>query len=185
MNYKRFLLITMIASLVVCALVGIYIFLFGDWDATEMKVFLTTQMVAWFSLMGFCCSLHQNKPKLKWISITGILFAIAAFILSVHALWWEIQDEQLIWYTTMIAIIVSFCIAHISLMLLVKPQSKITRYSLIATIVFIVIVAGLLINGVLCDFDLSETCGKVIGVFVILEVLGTITTPLLNKLKVK
>ena len=185
MNYKRFLLITMIASLVLCALVGIYIFIFGDWDETEMKVFGTTQVVAWFSLMGFCCSVHQNNPKLKWLSAAGILAALIAFIFSVYAVWWEIQDTNYLWETTFTAIIVSFSLAHISLMLLVKPKTSLTKYSLMATIIFIVIVAGLLINGVFCEFELSETCLRLMGVFAILDVLGTITTPLLNKLKVK
>jgi hypothetical protein len=185
MNYKRFLLITMIASLVICALVGIYIFIFGEWDETEMKVFGTTQVVAWFSLLGFCCSIHQNNPKLKWFSITGVLIAVAAFVFAVLAVWWEMENFGIRWKITIIALIISFALAHMSLMLLVKPKSALTRYSLYVTLIFILIVAGLLINGVFCDFELSETCIKVIGVFVILDVLGTITTPLLNKLKVK
>jgi hypothetical protein len=178
-------LITLIASLVVCALVGIYIFIFGDWGETEMNVFGTTQVVAWFSLMGFCCSVHQNNPKLKWLSVVGILAAVIAFMLSVYAVWWEIQNVNYLLETTITAIIVSFSLAHISLMLLVKPKTGLTKYSLIATIIFIVIVAGFLINGVFCDFELSETCMRLMGVFAILDVLGTITTPLLNKLKVK
>ena len=185
MNYKRYLLITMIASLVVCALVGIYILIFGDWGETEMKVFITTQIVAWFSLMGFCCSVHQNNPKLKWLSVVGILTAVIAFMLSVYAVWWDIQYVNYLMETTFTAVIVSFSLAHISLMLLVKPNSALTRYSLYATLILIMVVAALLVNGVFCDFELSETCEKVIGVFVILDVLGTITTPLLNKLKMK
>ena len=185
MNYKRFLLITMIASLVICALVGIYIFIFGNWDETEMKVFGTTQGVAWFSLLGFCCSLHQNKPKLKWFSLTGVIVAIIAFILAIYALWWELDESGVQWKATMIAFIVSFALAHMSLMLLVKPKSALTRYSLYATLVFIMVVAALLINLVYCGTEPTETFIKVIGVFAILDVLGTITTPLLNKLKVK
>jgi peptidoglycan/LPS O-acetylase OafA/YrhL len=185
MNYKRFLLITMIASLVVCALVGIYIFIFGDWDETEMKVFGTTQIVAWFSLMGFCCSIHQNNPKLRWFSITGVIAAIIAFILSVYALWWELDEEGIQWKVTFITVILSFALAHMSLMLLVKPGSALTRYSLMTTLALILTVAALLINAVICEFDLSENFIKIIGVFAILDVLGTITTPLLNKLKLK
>jgi len=184
MNYKRFLLITMVSSLVVCALVGIYILLFGDWGETEMKVFSTTQIVAFFSLLGFCSSLHQNRKYFKWISIMGVFASLVGFVLTTYMIWWTMEEGQNgdVWRAAFIAGIIAFCLAHISLMLLVKLKSRLTKYVLIATIVFILIVAGMMINAVICDFDLGDRCLRLLGVFAILDVLGTITTPLINKL---
>jgi len=184
MNYKRFLLITMISSLVICALVGIYILLFGDWGETEMKVFATTQIVAFFSLLGFCSSLHQNRKYYQWISILGVLASFVGFVLTTYLIWWTMEggEHKNVWRASFIAGIVAFCLAHISLMLLVKLKSRFTKYVLLTTIIFILIVAGMMINAVICDFDLGDRCLRLLGVFAILDVLGTITTPLINKL---
>jgi len=185
MNYKRILLITMIVSLVISALVGIYLFLVGDWGETEVKIFGTTLAVAFASLLGFCSSLHQNREKLKWLSFLGIAVSFMAFLLVTFTIWGEDEVGRRLWEATSIACIVAFCLAHISLMLLVKIKSKATKYALIATIVFITIVAAMLINAVICDFDLGDLCLRLLGVFAILDVLGTITTPMLNKLTEK
>lgn len=185
MNYKRILLITMIISLVISALVGIYIFIFGDWDETEMKIFGTTLAVAAYSLLGFCSSVNQNRKYLKWVSILGVIISFIAFVMVTYSIWWHPDDGGIFWKTSMTASIVAFCLAHISLMYLVKPKSKATRIALLATIAFIIIVAGMLINVIICDFDIAERCARLLGVFAILDVLGTITTPLLNKLKGK
>jgi len=185
MNYKKILLTTMIVSLVISALVGIYLFLVGDWGDTEVKIFATTQAVAFASLLGFCSSLHQNREKLKWLSFLGIAISFLAFLLVTYTIWGSSEDGQRVWQLTSIACIIAFCLAHISLILLVKIKSNATKYALIATIIFIIIVAAMLINAVICDFNLGDLCLRLLGVFVILDVLGTITTPLLNKLTEK
>ena len=179
MNYKKYFLISLIIALVGCALVGIYIFLFGDWDETEEKVFWTTTLVAFYSLLGFCCSFQQNRKNFKWLSIVGILFSLIALFLSIYAIW-GIDMGKFFWKVTGISTITAFSIAHVSLILLIKPKSKAAKYTLITTIVFIIIVTGLLINAVICDFDLADRCLRILGVFVILDVLGTITTPIMN-----
>ena len=82
-------------------------------------------------------------------------------------------------------IILSVAIAHISLLLLVSPKSENVRYSLIATIVFVSTVALMLIKSTLTEFEESEFYFRLLGVFSILDVLGTIATPILNKITEK
>lgn len=75
MNYKKYLLISLIVALVISALIGIYIFLFSDGTETEMNVLSTTVSIGVFSLIGLCCATLQNRKGLKWLSILGV-FAI-------------------------------------------------------------------------------------------------------------
>ena len=181
MNYKKYFLISLIAALVVSALVGIYIFLFGDAEETEMRVLTTTLTIGVFSLLGLSCATLQNRKGLQWLSLTGVIISIIAFIITVCGIWGDSEIKD-VWRAAGIATTLAVALAHTSLLLLIRIKTPNAKYPLIATIVFIIIVAVMLINAIICDFEQAEFYFRLLGVFAILDVLGTITTPLLNKL---
>jgi len=181
MNYKKYFLISLIAALGLSALVGIYIFLFGDAEETEMRILTTTLAIGVFSLLGLSCATLQNREGLRWLSITGVIIPIIAFIITVYGIWSDSEIKDL-WKAAGIATTLAVGLAHVSLLLLIRIKSSKTKYVLAATILFIIIVSVMFINGILCDFEQGEFYFRLLGVFAILDVLGTITTPLLNKL---
>lgn len=181
MNYKKYFLISLIAALGLSALVGIYIFLFGDAEETEMRILTTTLAIGVFSLLGLSCATLQNREGLRWLSITGVIIPIIAFIITVYGIWSDSEIKDL-WKAAGIATTLAVGLAHVSLLLLIRIKSSKTKYVLAATILFIIIVSVMFINGILCDFGQDEFYFRLLGVFAILDVLGTITTPLLNKL---
>ena len=82
----------------------------------------------------------------------------------------------------MISIILSASIAHSSLLLLITSRKTIVNVSLMLTLLFISIVALMLIILVLSRFDMNfEFYYRLLGVFAILDVLGTIVTPITLK----
>ena len=184
MNYKKYFLISLIAALGLSALVGIYIFLFGDAEETEMRILTTTLAIGVFSLLGLSCATLQNREGLRWLSITGVIISIIAFIITVYGIWSDSEIKDL-WKAAGIATTLAVGLAHVSLLLLIRIKSSKTKYVLAATILFIIIVSVMFINGILCDFEQDEFYFRLLGVFAILDVLGTITTPLLNKLMEK
>ncbi len=180
-DFKKYFLKTLIIALSVSALIGILIFLVGDFGETEVRLLLTTLTIGGFSLTGLCSAIIQNRSGLKAFSITGMLISIIGFLITICTIWvlFELDD---IWKAVLISIILSTAIAHASLLLQIRYNTDNIKYSLIGTIVFIAFVALMLIKSTLTEFDESEFYFRLLGVFSILDVLGTIVTLILNRL---
>ena len=103
------------------------------------------------------------------------------FLNTVGAIW-EIIDFDDALKPAIIFIILALSIAHSSLLLLARSDKNLVNTSLTATIVFNIIVALMLIYLILVEFDdVDEFYFRLLGVFAVLDVLGTIVTPLLKK----
>lgn len=184
LDFKKYFLRTLVIALSVSALIGIFIFLVGDFGETEFRLLLTTLTIGGYSLTGLCSATNQKKKDLKPFSLVGMLISIMGFVITLGSIW-EIIDFNDIWKTMVVFIILSVAIAHISLLLLISPKTDSVRYSLITTIIFISIVALMLIKSTMTEFEETEFYFRLLGVFSILDVLGTITTPILNKITEK
>ena len=106
------------------------------------------------------------------------------FLFTVLVIWETIDlDDDFTSRALIIFIILASSIAHSCLLLLIKPDNSLVNRFLSATIIFTSIVALMLIILLLQnDFrDLSNFYFRFLGVFVILSALGTIVTPILNK----
>ncbi len=180
-DFKKYFLRTLVIALSIGAAIGIFIFLVGDFGETEARLLLTTLAIGSYSLTGLCSAANQNRAGLKVFSITGMLISIIGFLVTLGAVW-ELVDLEDIWKTMVIFLILSVATAHASLLLLIRPKSKNITYSLIATMVFISLVALMLIKSIITEFDESEFYFRLLGVFSILNVLGTIVTPILNRI---
>lgn len=179
-NFKKYFLRTLVVALSISALIGIFIFLVGDFGETEIRLLLTTLVIGGYSLAGLCSSTIQNRNELRAFSLMGILVSIIGFVITILALW-EIIDFNDIWRLMLVFIILSVAIAHISLLLQIRPKTDSIKYSLIGTIFFISIVAFMLIKAILNGFNESDTFFRLLGVFSILNVLGTIATPIMDR----
>ncbi len=182
-NFKRTFLITMIVSLSISALIGIFIFLFGDFGETEARLLLTTLTIGGYSLTGLCCSVLYEKRKFTPLALSGMIISIIGFLYTVLVIWEAIDlDHDFTWKALIIFIVLAASTAHSCLLLLIKSEKSLVNSALSGTIIFISIVALMLIILVLNEFDnVGEFYFRLLGVFAILDVLGTIVTPILNK----
>ncbi len=180
-NYKKIFLKALIISLVISAIIGIYLFLFGDFEDSDTRLLLTTLTVGWYSMTGLCSSVVHSRKSFKIFSSFGIIISILGFFITVIGIW-DIIDNDLIWKLVMTFVILSVMISHISLMFLVKPKSKKIKYLMVLTIVFITIVTIMLIIEILVESEKGDFFYRLLGVFAILDVLGTISTPVLNRI---
>lgn len=183
-DFKKYFLRTLVIALSISALIGIFIFLVGDFGETEIRLLLTTLTIGGYSLTGLCSASIQNRNDLKSFSIIGMIISVIGFLITIGAIW-EFVDLEDIWKAMMIFIILSVAIAHASLLLQIRPKTDKIKYALIGTIVFISLVALMLIKSTLTEFDESEFFFRLLGVFSILDVLGTIATPILNRITEK
>ena len=181
-NFKKIFLITMIISLSISALIGVFVFLFGDFGETEFRLLMTTLTIGGYSLTGLCCSVLYEKRKLAPLALFGIVISVIGFIYTILLIWEFIDfwDEDS-WKALIIFLVLAFSTAHSCLLLLIKSNKSLVNIALSATLIFISIVALMLIIMVLNEFDLGEFSFRLLGVFAILDVLGTIITPILNK----
>lgn len=181
LDYKKYFLRTLIVALVVSAIIGIVIFLVGDFGETEIKLLFTTLAIGGFSLTGLSSSTIHTHREFKLFAVTGMLVSVIGFLMTIIAIW-EIVDPDDMWQTVLVFVILALSIAHVSLLFQIRPKSKNIKYTLIGTIVFISIVALMLIKSTINKFEENEFYFRLLGVFAILDVLGTIATPILNRI---
>lgn len=180
-SIRRVFLVSFIASLSISALTAIFVFLLGDFGVTEAKLLFTTLTIGGYSLTGLCSSVLYDRRKYIPVAFSGIIVSVLGFLITVGAIWGAI-DLHDTWKSVLIFIILAFSIAHSSLLLLAGSDKNLVSVSLIATIGFIIIVALMLIYLVLVRLhDVGEIYYRLLGVFAVLDVLGTIVTPILKK----
>jgi uncharacterized membrane protein (UPF0136 family) len=184
LDFKKFFLRTFVIALSIGAIIGIFIFLAGDFGETEIRILLTTLAIGGYSLTGLCSATIQNRTNLKYFSTIGISVSVIGFLITIGGIWGFFNLEE-IWKAVTIFTILSVAIAHASLLLQIIPRTNKVKYSLVWTIVFISLVALMLIKSTLTEFDESEFFFRLLGVFAILDVSGTIATPILNRITEK
>ena len=182
-NFKRTFLLTMIVSLSISALIGIVIFLFGNFGETEGRLLMTTLTIGGYSLTGLCCSVLFEKKRFTGLAVAGIGASFLGFLFTLLVIWEALDMEsEWTWKGLFLFLIVAFSTAHMSLLLLIQSDNRLVKGSLAATVGFIAIVAAMLIWFTFTGFDIEEEFFyRLLGVFAILDVLGTIVTPILHK----
>lgn len=185
-NLKKTFLLTMIVSLSLSALIGILVILFGKFDEFQAKVLISTLAVGGFSLLGLCCSSIFERDKLKIFSIVGMSTCVFGLLHSILLIWggfesiWESEINLKILLTFLI---ITVSMAQASVLLLIRYKNKKAQISLISTLALIgliaLIVVGLIYELIIFD---NEMFFKFLTVIVILDVLGTVITPILNKM---
>ncbi len=184
LNYKKYFIVTLIVALSIGALIGIIIFLFGDFGEIEVQLLLTTLSFGGYSLTGLCSSIIYNRKDLTAFSIYGMLISIIGFISTIMAIW-EIFDFGNLWKIIAILIILTVGTAHTSLLLQIKTNIEKVKLLMTVTISLISIICLMLIYSTINEFSENEFYYRMLGVIGILVVLGTILTPILNKMDLK
>lgn len=189
-QFKRGFLFSLIVFLSISALVAIYIFIFGNFEETQVKILLTTLAICGFSLVSFCHSILYEKKGYRIFTRIGIIVSFIALLFTIISIWDLLYDLDLIPYAdieTFSKLNVSFAIlsiasTHISLLLISDKTSKIISVILRLTLLFIVAFSFALIfflfNSEILSGDLFL---RLLGVLAVLDVLGTILLPILRK----
>jgi hypothetical protein len=181
----------LLVSLGVAGLMGIVALLSGEFGMVQGKILLTTLLVGIYSMLCLCCLTLAGK-RYEVVALLGVIFSSAALVLGLALVWiifgdWEVSwpIAEFIWKMFYITGVVGFSLAHQSLLLLLadRPHALVQRL-LWYTIIAITAVAAMLIYPVMEGFDLvDEFYWRLLGVLAILDVVGTIATPVIAKLQ--
>ena len=183
--FKKYLIFTVVVSLVAAALLGILTLLGGEFNDVSWQVLFTTLTVGVFSITALA-SLRGFEAKSAtelWASRLGILASLAAMLLTFVAIWIDYgSDWDLLYQSAIVASVSAVGFAHISLLLPFRTHSSTVKLLTLATSAIIIFVASIVIGIALID-ELSDVDGiwRLLGVFAILDVLGTILLPVLAK----
>ena len=180
-NLRKLFLYLLVASLAVSGLMGIFIFLFSDFGDTQVKLLFTTLGIGGCSLTGLCSATLFGKPAFKLFSSFGIVVALLCFGVVVFTIWSEISVFENSWKILVSLIVLTVTLAHISLLLNLNTVNALVKNVLIATVACIAIVSGMLFFMIYGNSDPDDFFYRLLGVFAILDVVGTIVTPILNR----
>lgn len=182
---KKKILKLLVGSLCLSALIGIFIILFGSFNEIEGKILLTTLLIFGYSIPGLCASTIYEKEKLHSFSILGISLSLISCIYMLGLLWeffsfdfFNINHWKIIFSLNILCL----STGHLSLILLINNQNNIVSTFKISTVVISIII-DLMILTLIWDLSLAnDLYFRILLVLGILATLGTVGTPILNKI---
>ncbi len=182
---KKIFLKIIIISLCLSTLIGILFIIFGGYSSMFAKLLGTTGIILAFSFVGLRCSRLYDNHRYIVLSVIGMgLAALAAIYFSLY-IWEVIKYVNVVDKLSPTLITLNIYIMWLCHLLYKDADNKTISNIIIATCTCLTILAALcLILFWFIDFsmDISEFHNRVIGVFALLSVLGTILIPILNKI---
>jgi hypothetical protein len=178
-SIKRFLLYLFLGTLVLAALVGIYVLLFGTFGRTEEKILLTTLSISYFSVTSLACAAVLEKRRYPLLSIPGLAVSIAGFTVFLPSLWAGWLDHGPVTKITIILAVFSFSFAQTCLLSLVTLERR-------AIWVFYFAVAAILalaaIISVMIVLDRGDWLLRLAGAVGIVDGCLSLCIPVLHRL---
>lgn len=179
---KKIVLITLIATFIIGALLGISMIFLDVWNEVTGNILFSTSIIFGFSIPGLACSTSYEKSKSKIFSLVGVITCVLS-CLYLLALIWDILPfdlfDGLTWKIVLSSFLITSSFGHLSLLLLVNSENKVVKYFKYGTIICSVLIDVLWLLLIFAEIDVDW---KVYAVLAILIVLGTIVTPLMSKL---
>jgi hypothetical protein len=176
---KRAFLKGLIVFLTLAAAIGIGILIFGSFSETEGKILATTGVLAMYSFLGLCCSMTSGKSYAVPLALSGITVTVIGAITMICATWDVFSVIHNIRWIT-VPLVLSGTAAHLSLMMLIEPVNEtvtLIRRATLGAIGIVTLITLIMIYGETAE----EILVRALGVFAILDVLGTMATPVLNR----
>ncbi len=178
-SLRRVLLGSLIGALALSALVGIYIFIVGDFGETEIKILVTTLSLSYFSVTSLGCTLARERERAIWLAAPGLALSGVGFVWSLLMIWAE-WDSEVPGKTMVVLILFAFSFAQSSLLSLAPLKGRLF-WVFVAALVHIFALAILLSVMLIFELD-DEFLFRLAGVLGILDAAGTLSVPILYKL---
>ncbi len=181
-NIRRIFLYSLIASVVLSAVIGIGVVLFGDFGQTEIRVLMTTLTVTMTSILGLACGAYFETGRGRVLPLAGIIFSLAAAVMSFLIIWDVLDDSETFIKSFVSVTLLAAASSHLSLLLLARLDRRFA-WSRVASFICVgLLTAVLLFITWLQDPVSDETTARILGVLSILVASLTVMTPVFHKL---
>jgi hypothetical protein len=178
-SIKRSLLYAVIGGLVLAALIGIYVLLFGTFGQREVKILLTNLGISYFSVTSLACAAAYEKKRHALLSIPGIVLSAAGLACFLPGLWANWLQDASFGKTTAILAVLSFSLAQACLLSFATlPRHLAWVYY--ATVGTILILAGII--SVMIVHDKGDWLLREAGAVAIVDVCLSLCIPILHRL---
>ncbi|MBX7173507.1 MAG: hypothetical protein K1X72_21245 [Pyrinomonadaceae bacterium] len=130
LKIKKLFLYTLIGSIAVSAVLGIWAIISGEFGDFQARILMTTMTVVGTSILGLACgafleSEKSAKLRLKIVPVAGIFFAIIAAFLALLLIWQIVSStNETVEKTIAVSGIFAFSLAQLSLLSLANLSAK-------------------------------------------------------------
>lgn len=179
---RRAMILAVIGSLAVAAVIAIVVLLGSDVGETAGRVLLTALTVAAFATTALC-HLAVVTRAVRAVGVAGLAAGVGGVACALALIWsdQELPGGEEAWLEALLVLtVVAVSLAQTALLLLVarRPRS-VVRAALAVTLLAITAVASMIIVAVLAEDTFGDLYGRLLGVAVIVDALGTIALPVL------
>ena len=179
---KKTILKVLIATFIISAVLGIGIVLLDLWNEVTAKILLSTVTIFSASIPGLCCSISYEKSKNVVVPQIGMIVTTISCIYFLLLVWEIITfnwSNEFAWDFMSTCILLPISFGHISLMLLIDSEDSKVNIFKIGTIILAVILNVLVLVEIYANIIMNWKLLVILGILI---ALGTIVTPLMNKL---
>lgn len=172
-------LYSLVASVLLSALLGIIAILSGKFGWFEIRIILTTVAIAAGSICGLACSAYLTTTAGRALPLTGIVLAFVAAALIIAGMWSDARSEAY-WNLTTSTSVFAVAFAHLSLLSMARLAAKF-QWSLATAYVIILGVACLIVA--MIYFELHDIAMfQLLGVVAIADAAISILVPIFHRL---
>ena len=184
---KRYIIMVLVATLCVAAIGGIYAFIFGSFSDIQVRIMITSLSLAVFSLTGLSCAVWIEKKRLLPLAYSGITISGLTWLIILR-LTWDMHENSGHWVETLnklggMGAVLSLALAYSSLLLTLRKSAGVVEYIINFTLGCLSVVTIMLLGLIWFEWQVHSQFWRVLGVFAILTVLGTVLTPLVRRLQ--
>ena len=188
LNVKKIFLYTLIGSIVVSALLGIWAILANEFGEFQGRVLSTTLIVVATSILGLACGAFWESPKsaisgLKIVPLAGIILAIITALMTLSMVW-QISGSQdsLVLKIIGVSGVFAFSLAQLSLLSMANLSEKFLGVLTIAYLVVLILAIMIAILIITEPQNENGLLMRVIGVLGIIDAALTVMIPVFHRL---
>lgn len=177
-SFKRPLLYLLMGSVILGAVLGIVIVVRGDWSWLEVRVLLTTIVLAVASLCGLAADMSRTPRGLNLLPMTSLGLTLVGTVLLLIGIWGDL-DEEWFWKSTACISVFAVATVHASLLSIARLARKFAWVYFVACQV-IYGVAALIAILIIWEVD-DERMYRFLAALAIVDVAFTLLIPLLHR----
>lgn len=186
MNLKKVFLYTLIISVVISALLGIGVLLFGEFGDFSTRILMTTSSITLASILALACGVYLESKRGKIVPLAGIALSIAAAALCIFMIWQRgAFEEMAVGKIAVTASMLATACALISLISLARLDARFRWSYYVIHIAVWTLCAILLFILWFEPESSSDVVSRLIGVLWIIVAALTIMTPVFHWLSRK
>lgn len=188
LNFKKIFLYSLIVSVAVSALLGIWVILSGDFGEFQARVLMTTLTVVGTSILGLACGAFFENPKssisgLKIVPVAGMILAIVSAVLALAMIWQIVGSQNSTVYKTIaITGLFAFTMAQLSLLSLANLSPKF-KWALVAVYFVALGLASIISILIMVEpSGESDFILRLIGILGVTDAALTVIIPIFHRL---